>query len=265
MSALNVAMFGLGEAGALMAKDLVDAKVQVTAFDPANVATPAGVIRANTPHEAVATSDLVIALTAGDDALTAMEQALEDIPTGAIYADFSTNSVAIKQQLAARAASRQLHFVDVALMSIVPGKGIRTPVMVAGTGARSFALIFAEFAMPVEVVAGEAGAAAERKLLRSVMMKGLAAVIIEAMRGAEAAGCSEWLWGNITAELASADEALITRLVAGTATHAKRRLHEMQCTEALLRTLALEPVMTHATVESLQQVLAQGIPVIPAQ
>ena len=97
------------------------------------------------------------------------------------------------------------------------------------------------------------------------MMKGLAAVIIEAMRAAEVAGCSEWLWCNITTELTSADETLITRLVTGTANHAKRRLHEMQCTDALLQTLAVDSVMTHSTVESLQQVLAQGIPIIPSE
>lgn len=265
MSVHNVTIFGLGEAGALIAQGLVAAKAQVTAFDPADVVTPAGVVRVSSPLEAVIDSDIVIAITAGDDAIVAMNQALEGIPAGALYADFSTNSVAIKKQLAACAASQQLHFADVALMSIVPGKGIHTPVMVAGTGAQSFARIFSEFAMPVEVVAGEAGEASQRKLLRSVMMKGLAAVIIEAMRAAEVAGCSEWLWCNITTELTSADETLITRLVTGTANHAKRRLHEMQCTEALLQTLAVDSVMTHSTVESLQQVLAQGIPIIPSE
>ena len=40
---------------------------------------------------------------------------------------------------------------------------------------------------------GEAGAAAARKLVRSVFYKGLAAAVTEALRAARAAGCEQWL------------------------------------------------------------------------
>lgn len=260
---IKLAIFGLGEAGTLISKDLVAAGVAVTGFDPAPVETPAGVVRVKTPREAVDDADIVIAVTPGGDALGAIEQALDSIPESALYGDFSTNSAVAKKQLAVKAASRNLVFADVALMTVVPGKGLRTPVMVSGTGAERFSAIFSELGMPVEVVDGEAGDAATRKLLRSVMMKGLAAVIIESMRAGEAAGCAEWLWSNLSGELASADEKLIARLVTGTGPHAVRRLHEMECTEQLLRDLGVEPVMTCSTVESLRRVPEQGIPTIP--
>ena len=219
--------------------------------------------RVNTPQEAVDNAHCVIAITPGDDALAAMEQALDVIAPGTLYADFSTNAASIKQQLAEKAASSQLVFVDVALMTLVPGKGLRTPVMVSGTGAARFLEVFSEFAMPITVASEIAGEAATRKLLRSVMMKGLAAVIIESMRAGEAAGCATWLWNNIASELSAADEKLIARLVTGTVPHAKRRLHEMQCTEQLLNDLGVDPVMTRSTVESLRRVPEQGVPVIP--
>lgn len=257
------AIFGLGEAGSLVAKDLVAKDVVVVGYDPKPVPTPLGVKRVEAPQDAVKDADIVIAITPGGDALGAIEQALDQIPPSALYADFSTNSAAIKHQLAKKAASRGVAFADVALMTVVPGKGLRTPVMVSGTGAARFAKVFAGLGMPVAVVEGEAGQAATRKLLRSVMMKGLAAVIIESMRAGEAAGCADWLWGNLTAELAAADERLIARLVTGTAPHAQRRLHEMECTAELLQDLGVDPLMTRSTVESLRRVLAEGIPVIP--
>ena len=73
---------------------------------------------------------------------------------------------------------------------------------------------------PVELVGERAGAASTRKLLRSVTMKGLAAVVIEALRAAERAGLSDWLWSDLVAEFEAADEALFERLVHGTGVHA---------------------------------------------
>ena len=53
--------------------------------------------------------------------------------------------------------------------------------------------------MPVEVLGGEPGAAAARKLLRSVFMKGLAASCVESLRAARAAGCEDWMRAEIEA------------------------------------------------------------------
>ena len=259
----DVAVFGLGEAGSLIAADLVAAGVGVRAYDPAEVATPAGIERVASPLEAVNGAATVLALTGGADALQALRQALSDIAPGPLYADFSTNAAATKVELGRLAAAGKLDFVDVALMAVVPGKGLQTPTLASGPGARRWAQLLMPLGMPVQVVSAVPGDAATRKLLRSVMMKGLAAVVIEAMRAGEAAGCAEWLWGNLSAEISAADTELLGRLVAGTAPHAARRLHEMQCVRDLLHELGVRPVMTEATVESLKQVPGQGLPGIP--
>ena len=259
----RVTVFGLGEAGSLFAADLVAAEIAVTGFDPAPVATPDGVNRTLTPEEAVADAELVIALTPGSDAMTALTQAIDDIPETALYADLSTASAATKKALAARAAGRNLLFIDVALMGTVPGRGLRTPALASGPGAERYVALVTDLNVPVARIAGDAGNAATRKLLRSVMMKGLAALMIESMWAAEQAGCAEWLWKDLAKEISAADEALLSRLVHGTLTHAKRRLHEMRACEDLLNELGQDPVMTHATVESLKRVLSIGIPEIP--
>ena len=235
----KIALFGLGEAGSLMAIDMQKAGLNISAYDPKKGATPAGINRTQTASEAVTGADILISLTAGNDALGALDQAITDIPTTALYADFSTNSASAKLAMADKAARYGFDFVDVALMTLVPGKGLRTPVIASGTGALRFEEIFTSLKMPVNRLDGNAGAAASRKLLRSVMMKGLAAVIIESMRAGEAAGCSEWLWENLSAEIAQADQALISRLVTGTQPHAHRRLHEMGCSVELLIDLGI--------------------------
>jgi len=260
---IKIAVFGLGEAGSLIAADLVARGLQVSGYDPAAVKTPEQVKRVDQPAVAVADADFVIALTAGADALTAINQALAQIPRNALYADFSTNTAAAKRQMAAIAAAHGMRFVDIALMGTVPGRGLRTPALAAGDGATRFVESFAGLGMPVSSVSEQAGDAATRKLLRSVMMKGLAGTVIEAMRGAEKAGCADWLWSNLAEEITRADARLLSRLVRGTGQHAARRLHEMEAVASLLIDLGVEPVMTRATVENLRRMPEEGLPPIP--
>ena len=117
----------------------------------------------------------------------------------------------------------------------------------------------------MEVIGDRAGDATTRKLLRSVTMKGLAAVVIEALRAAHAAGLADWLWSDLVAEMTAADERLLIRLVEGTGVHAARRVHEMQASASMLQSLGVDPVMTGATVESLRRVLTAGVPEVPGQ
>jgi 3-hydroxyisobutyrate dehydrogenase-like beta-hydroxyacid dehydrogenase len=260
----RIAVFGLGEAGSLISADLVRAGVTVTGYDPADVKTSDGVHRVDDPNDAVGEADVIMGITAQADALVAVRQALDSIRSDALYADLSTSSAGIKTDLAAIAGSRGIDFVDIALMTIVPGNGLRTPALASGKGAERYVTIFKPLGVPVEAISPVAGDAATRKLLRSVIMKGLASVVIEAMSGGHAAGCGEWLWNNIAEQLTAADEKVLSRLVTGTGIHAKRRLHEMEASMALLEELGVEPVMTRSTVESHKRVLEEGVPPVPS-
>ncbi len=262
---MRVAVFGLGEAGGLISADLVAAEVDVAAFDPADVQTPAGVRRCATPADAVVGAEVLVALTHASDAPTVLEQAFQHLTPQVLYSDWSTASASLKAALANRAAAAAVAFADVALMAIVPGNGLRLPALCSGSGAERFEALFRPLGMDVEALPGApAGEAATRKLLRSVMMKGLAATVIEAMRGAERAGCADWLWRNLADELAAANETVLARLVSGTGRHAVRRLHEMEAAAELLADLGVDPLLTAATVESLRRVPYEGVPATPS-
>ncbi|HEX4984029.1 MAG TPA: DUF1932 domain-containing protein [Ilumatobacteraceae bacterium] len=260
---MRFAVFGLGEAGSLIAADLAAAGQHVRGYDPADVATPAGVERFDDPRPAVVEADVVLALTAAADAPTALRQALDEIPGAAIYADLSTSSAVVKRRLADVAASRDLGFADVALMSIVVGNGLHTPALASGTAAAALEAVLAPLGMPIEAVGDQAGDAATRKLLRSVVIKGLAALLIEAMHAAGAAGFADETWQNLVDQFTAADELFLRRMVEGTAPHAIRRLHEMEAAAELLTDLGVDPVMTRSTVESLRRVPTEGLPTLP--
>jgi 3-hydroxyisobutyrate dehydrogenase-like beta-hydroxyacid dehydrogenase len=267
MAATWVCVFGLGEAGSLIARDLAMLPaVEVHGYDPADVATPGGVLRHDHPEAAVAGADVVLGITAAADATAALTQALDAIPRGAVYADLATASAGLQRSLATTAVGAGVGFTDVALMSPVHGTGLRTPALASGPAARAFIAIMGALGMPVEHAGDEPGMAATRKLLRSVVVKGLTALVVESMQAAEAAGLAGETWDNIAGQLTAADEEFIRRLVTGTGRHAARRVHEMEAATGLLAELGVEPIMTSATAARLRTVAADAsaVPSLPA-
>jgi hypothetical protein len=110
---------------------------------------------------------------------------------------------------------------------------------VSGPAADRYVELLSGLGAVAEVQPGPVGTAISRKLLRSVFYKGLAAAVVEALRGAEAAGCADWLHANIAAELAGFDERTIDRLVDGSRTHARRRADEMAAATEQLEELGV--------------------------
>lgn len=253
-------VFGLGEAGAEIAADLVTAGVTVAAFDPAPVPTPSGVTRCDDPREAVAAASVILAITAAPDADGALSQALGHIVPGTLYADMATAAPAQKRSRALTAAPHGIPYADVALMGSVRGNGLTTPTVVSGPGAIEFEGVMTGLGMPVGVVGTEAGSAAEHKLVRSVAIKGLAASLVESMSAAVAMGIAETTWDNLVSQLTHIDEQFLLRLIEGSATHATRRIDEMTAAVELLRECGVEPTMATAAMRVLEEVGLNGPP-----
>ena len=234
----RIAVLGLGEAGSEIARDLVAAGADLRGYDPLSL-TVDGVRPCGSEAEAAGDADLVLSVNSSHDAMTALENALPALRAGTLWADLNTASPGLKAALAQRAAGHGVDVVDVALMSPVPGKGLRTPMLVSGEAAGRFVGLVTGLGARAEVQPGPVGTAISRKLLRSVFYKGLAAAVVEALRGAEAAGCADWLRGNIAAELAGFDERTVDRLVDGTRVHARRRADEMAAATEQLQELGV--------------------------
>jgi 3-hydroxyisobutyrate dehydrogenase-like beta-hydroxyacid dehydrogenase len=249
-----IAVLGFGEAGSLLARDLVVAGATVRGFDP-KVTAPAGVTQAGSDAEAVTGASLVLSVNSAGDAVAALEASLAALRPGAVWADLNTAAPGVKQRLAAIGATRGVPVTDIAMMAPVPGKGLRVPMLASGAQADQVAAVLRPLGADIEVLDGPAGLAATRKLLRSVFYKGMAASIVEALGAARAAGLEDWLSGHIAADLAQQDAATLTRIVTGTRRHAVRRGHEMAAAAEMLTDLGVEPIMATAS-EHLHERLA---------
>jgi 3-hydroxyisobutyrate dehydrogenase-like beta-hydroxyacid dehydrogenase len=249
---VQVALLGLGEAGSAFAADLISLGVSTAGWDPDATRSVSGLRRAESALDAVAGADLVLSLNSEASALRAAEAVTPALSSSALFADLNTTGVAVKRAIADAVRAAGALFADVALLAPVPGRGIRTPALVSGDGADDYAELLGSLGAPVEVLGPEPGAAAGRKLLRSVFMKGLAASVLESLAAAEAAGCADWLRADIAATLGGADESLVDRLVAGSKQHAARRVAEMEAAAELLRELGVEPNVTEAAADTLR-------------
>jgi 3-hydroxyisobutyrate dehydrogenase-like beta-hydroxyacid dehydrogenase len=241
-----IAVLGFGEAGSLIARDLVAAGATVRGFDP-KVAAPAGVTGASSDAEAVAGADLVLSVNSAHDAAGALEASLDALGAGASWADMNTAAPGVKQGLAQIAAARGIPVADIAIMAPVPGKGLRVPMLASGDAADRVAVTLRGYGADIQVLAGPAGLAATRKLLRSVFYKGMAASIVEALEAARAAGLEDWLTEHIAEEFAKQDALMLPRIVAGTRQHAVRRGHEMAAAAEMLTDLGVQPIMAAAS------------------
>jgi 3-hydroxyisobutyrate dehydrogenase-like beta-hydroxyacid dehydrogenase len=255
-----IGVLGLGEAGGHIAADLAAAGARVRGFDPA-VAAPPGVQPAASDADACRGADLVLSLTTAGQSEDALRQALDGLTSGrdmrTVYADANTAPAGLKQRLASLAAHAGVPFADVAIMAPVPGRGLRVPMLASGPAAARASEILGGCGGAVAVLDGPAGAAATRKLLRSVFCKGMAAAVLEALLAARAAGCEDWLRAHIAGELATADAGTLDRLEQGSYQHATRRAHEMAAASDLLDELAVPPRVARASQLWLEELAGQ--------
>lgn len=243
-----VAVLGFGEAGTAISADLLAAGASVRGYDPV-APVSSGVVVCASEAEAVLGADVVLSLNSADDAMVALRNGRPGLPPDAVWADLNTGGAALKRELAAALSggTTSAWFADVALMSPVPGRGVRTPMLASGAGAERYAELMTPLGAQVEVLEGPPGEAATRKLLRSVFFKGLAAAVVEALTAARVVGLEEWLRDNIADELTRAGPETVDRLEQGSVQHAVRRAHEMAAATDLLRELGVPPRIAAAS------------------
>ena len=253
-----IAVLGLGEAGAAIARDIVPIGNRVIGYDPVQP-VPDGVEPAATAQAAAAAARVVLSANTAAVAAEVAEAVAPALGEHHVYADLNTAAPALKRAIAALIEPSGARFADVALMEPVPDWGVRTPALASGRGAEDFQRVFGAFGTPVTCVGDEPGAAAARKLARSVFMKGQAAAIGEALAAAERLGCEEWLYGDIEGTLTRADGRLLRRLVEGSRTHAARRVDEMQAAVEMLEELDVEPRVSAASEAWLRSLAASQV------
>ena len=259
MKSERVAFIGFGEAGQTLAGGLVAAGVaRIVAYDvlfdaspgsaPEQAARALGVETARDHVAAVRDADVVFLAVTASSSLEAALACLPGLRRGQLFLDIDSVSPKRKIDTAARIAETGASYVDVAVMAPVAPYGHKVPCLIGGPGAAALLPLAEAIGMKMEMVSAEVGQASAIKMFRSVVIKGLEALVVESMVAAAEYRVEERVLASLAETFPSLDwEKLSGYMIERVVSHGQRRAAEMREVAATLEGIGIEPLMAAAT------------------
>jgi 3-hydroxyisobutyrate dehydrogenase-like beta-hydroxyacid dehydrogenase len=264
---MRLGFAGFGEAGYHIAKGLRQPGISsVTAFD-INVtdqvrqrAREAETRLVETNQELVESCDIVLSAVTANQAARAAEQNAPYLTADHIYADLNSVSPGLKQSIARVIESAGARFAEIAMMAPVPPYGHKVPMLAGGGGAAEFVEKLAPFGISAEIVSREVGTAAATKMFRSIIVKGLEALLTECVLGASRYNADERVFASLAESFPGIDwKQLADYMVGRVVVHGERRAREMEEVAATLREIDIEPIMAEAIVRRMDWSVEAGL------
>ena len=278
-----IALLGFGEAGSAIARGLASEKGwrgpakpgdnaprRVIAIDPALDKDARGTAlgkeagRLQIPisdkyTEALSDADLVFCAVQGEHALDAASSAAPLLKKGAYFLDLCTVTGKMADEDRAAIEKAGALYIDIAVMGGFFKYGIKAPMLVAGGDAKAAVDWMNANGFDAKYLGPRPGSASSVKMVRSVLMKGLEALGVEALVTAERQGIRE----EVLECLADVDlvpfRDHLASLVQTHVVHARRRWEEMGLVAQTLRETGVEPKMTVTTEQTLRRSVEAGI------
>jgi len=256
----KIAFIGFGEAGQTIGRGLREEGVSgMRAYDilfdvPADqgrlkrAAEALGVAVARGHADAVRGADLVfLAVTAGSS-LEAARSCLPGLGAGQLFLDINSVSPRRKLDTAAAVAPTGARYVDVAVMGPVAPYRHKVPLLIGGPGAQALLPRARALGMSAEYVSEEVGQPSAIKMFRSIMVKGLEALMLECMLASSEYGVEDRVLASLAETYPGLDwQRLSGYMIERVVSHGRRRAEEMREVAATVRETGIEPLMASAT------------------
>jgi len=257
---LKIGFVGFGEAGYNLAKGLRGAGViHLSAYD-INTRTPGlgerikrraaetEVPLLESPERLTNESDVLLSVVTADSAARAASQTAPYLQSRHYYADLNSVSPETKRAIERIIGAAGARFVEAAVMAPVPPYGHKVPMLLGGVHAQSFSDLLAPAGMRFEVVSDQVGAAVAVKMCRSVIVKGLEALLFECALGATHYGVDERVFASLDESFPGMNwSKLADYMIGRVVEHGERRAREMEEVAETLRAAGIEPMMAEAT------------------
>jgi 3-hydroxyisobutyrate dehydrogenase-like beta-hydroxyacid dehydrogenase len=250
---VTIGFVGFGEAGSNIARGLKAAGAErIAAFDidPDRVRSRAE--QTGTPllasnRELAGSARIIFSTVTCARALEAAEQTAPFLKPHHIYADLNSVSPALKQAIEHVIAATGAGFVEAAVMSPVPPFAHRAPMLLGGKAAPAFAQLMTPFGMHLDVISEKVGTAAATKMFRSIIVKGLEALMLECVLAASPYGADQRVFASLGDSFPGIDwQRLANYMVGRVVVHGERRAREMEEVSETLDSLGVEPIMAEA-------------------
>lgn len=253
----RIALIGFGEVGQTLAQDLAG-KAALSAWDVAFADPHSLPSRALARHQvrvgrdapdAVSGAELVISAVTADQDLAAA-QSVGDL-RGAYLLDLNSCSPGQKAASARAVEAAGGRYVEAAVMSPIGPKRIASPMLLGGLHAAAFA----ERAGPLGFTgarpyADTIGQAAATKLCRSVMIKGVEALLTESLLAARHYGVEQVVLDSLSDLLPLPDwNKTAQYMISRSLEHGTRRAEEMREAARTVEEAGVPAPMSHAIAE----------------
>ena len=202
-----------------------------------------------------AQSDLIVSAVTASNTLAVAEEAAPHMRRGAVFLDLNSASPGTKQQAARCIEAAGAHYVEAGVMTSVPPYGIRVPMLLGGAQAAALAAVLQGWGMQAQPVSERLGVASAIKMCRSIMIKGLEALVIESYATARQYGVEDQVLPTLAETFPGIDwNAQGAYFFSRVVQHGKRRAEEMRESAQTVAEAGMAPLMAAATAAKQQWV-----------
>ncbi len=262
----RIAFLGFGEAGRAFLdgwRSVSGFSADVVAYDVKTDSPAAGVREAKRADyatakvsgaasalEAVKGAHLIFSLVTADQAHEAALAALPALGAGAFFLDCNSCAPQTKMRSAERVEAAGGRYVDVAVMSPVYPRRHRSPLLISGPRAPDVAPWLAALDMVAKIHEGPVGSSSAIKMVRSVMMKGLEALVCECVLAGEKAGVTDIVLNSLDDTYPGFDwKKKAAYMLERVMNHGVRRASEMREVALTVDLLGLDGAMSRASAQ----------------
>lgn len=256
----RIGLVGYGEVGRILAEDLCAQGVAVSAFD-LKLATDAGsalrehaavhgVTLADSHAALAAEADFIVSAVTASQTVAVAEACAPAIGQGAFFLDFNSASPGAKQRAAALIDAAGGRYVEGAVMTSIPPYRIKVPLLLGGASAAELAPLVNALGFASRVASERLGVASATKMCRSVMIKGLEAMVIESFTAARHYGVEDAVVASLHETFPGIDwEKQAAYFFQRVIAHGRRRSEEVREVAETVRDAGLTPWSASGTAE----------------
>lgn len=256
-----VGLVGYGEVGRILAEDLqtlgvarvlaFDVKLGTAADAPLRAHAQATRVTLAESHAQLAhEADFIISAVTASQTVAVAKACADSVKAGAWFLDFNSASPGAKQEAARLIDGAGGKYVEGAVMTSVPPYRIRVPLLLGGTHARALLTLITQLGFVGEVSSDKIGVASATKMCRSVMIKGMEAMVIEAFTTARAYGVENQVLASLAETFPGVDwEQQGNYFFQRVIQHGRRRAEELRESAATVKEAGLTPWSASGTAE----------------
>ncbi|GAC1334576.1 MAG: hypothetical protein NVSMB26_17530 [Beijerinckiaceae bacterium] len=203
---------------------------------------------------------MISAVTA-DAVLDVAQEAQTYLRARQFFFDINSASPNTKTRAAELVNKTGALYVEGAVMAAVLTPGIRVPILAGGPAAEMLAARMNAIGMNIRPVAIEYGRASAMKLCRSIIMKGLEALMVDCSLAAAAFDVADEVFGSLGATYPAMDwAALAEDMAERVSSHGIRRAAEMREAAAMIADIGLDPALAQAIADAQERGALAGMP-----